>query len=62
MGNKTGQENYNMDLSNKLGEGSFGKVYKITTKHTNIECAAKIFLTPKEDMKPFEKLGYEKEI
>jgi hypothetical protein len=33
MGNRTGKDNYIMDLSNKnkLGEGSFGIVYKIMT-------------------------------
>ncbi len=31
MGNRTGVNAYKMDLTNKLGEGAFGRVYKITT-------------------------------
>ena len=34
---------YNIDFAeeNKLGEGSFGQVYKISRKSDGLECAAK---------------------
>ena len=62
MGNRTGVNAYNMDLTNKLGEGSFGRVYKIMTYDNKTECAAKIFKTSYEKMEPLEKLGYGREL
>ncbi len=62
MGNRTEVNAYKMDLTNKLGEGAFGRVYKITTYDKKTECAAKIFKTSYEKMEPLEKLGYGREL
>ena len=62
MGNRTGLNAYKMDLTNKLGAGAFGKVYKIMTYDKKTECAAKIFNTSFENMEPLEKLGYGREL
>ena len=62
MGNRTGVNAYKMDLTNKLGEGAFGRVYKIMTYDNKTECAAKIFKIPLKMMSSLEKLGYDREL
>ena len=54
---------YDIDLSDKnlLGEGSFGKVYKIYRKVDGLECAAKFLKIPLEFMDQNEQLGYKRE-
>jgi hypothetical protein len=44
---------------NKLGEGTYGTVYKIMTKANQTACAAKIFKIPLKMMDSLEQLGYE---
>jgi serine/threonine protein kinase len=50
MGNgaSKGPDAYNMKLKekNKIGEGTFGAVYKIKTKDKKTECAVKVFKIP----------------
>ncbi len=65
MGNATsGEKAYSIDLNekNKLGEGSYGAVYKIHTKDNKRACAAKIFKIPFKQMNILEKLGYDREL
>ncbi len=62
MGNRTGKDKYIMDLNSELGEGTYGKVYKIMTHDQKTECAAKIFNTSYEKMESLEKLGYGREL
>ncbi len=54
MGNNatSGEKAYLIKLTdkNKLGEGSFGAVYKIMTKDKQTACAAKIFKIPLKKM------------
>jgi serine/threonine protein kinase len=46
----------------KLGEGTYGMVYKIMTKANQTACAAKIFKIPLKMMDSLEQLGYEREL
>jgi serine/threonine protein kinase len=47
---------------NKLGEGTYGTVYKIMTKVNQTPCAAKIFKIPLKMMDSLEQLVYEREL
>jgi serine/threonine protein kinase len=49
---------------NKLGEGSYGEVYKVEHKNhgPGCTCAAKIYKVPYKKMKTLEKLGYNREL
>ena len=66
MGNTAirGEKAYLMKLTdnNKLGEGSYGEVYKIMTKDKKRACAAKIFKIPLKMMDSEEKMAYDREI
>ena len=66
MGNVAtkGENAYSMNLSekNKLGEGSYGAVYKIMTKDMKTACAAKIFKVPFKLMDDMQELGYHSEL
>jgi len=66
MGNNaiSGEKAYYMKLTedNKLGEGSYGAVYKILTTNKKTACAAKIFKIPLKMMGDLEKLGYDREL
>jgi serine/threonine protein kinase len=67
MGNsvsKTGEKAYKIKLddANKLGEGSFAKVYKIKRQIDNSLCAAKIFKISLSNMSFKEEMGYEREL
>ena len=66
MGNVAtkGENAYSMKLSekNKLGEGSYGAVYKIMTKDMKTACAAKIFKIPYKMMNSLDQLGYDREL
>ena len=61
MGNypTSGQNAYyiNQSKDNKLGEGSFAKVYQITMKNTKVIYAGKFFKLEYEDMDSDQKLG-----
>ena len=58
MGNAAaqGEKAYSMKLTdkNKLGEGTYGAVYKIMTKDKKTACAAKIFKVPFKMMSSLE--------
>ena len=60
MGNtsikRSGADSYLMKLSekNKIGEGSFGAVYKIETKDKRTACAVKFFKIPFQMMSDLE--------
>ncbi len=65
MGNATsGPKAYSIKLTedNKIGEGTYGEVYKITTKDQKTVCAAKILKMPFKMMKPLQQLGYDREL
>jgi serine/threonine protein kinase len=67
MGNSAtnGPDAYYMKLTeeNKLGEGTYGAVYKITTKNKPQRvCAAKIFKIPLKMMDDLDQLGYDREL
>ena len=66
MGNTAtkGEKAYSIKLTdeNKLGEGSYGAVYKIMTNDKKTACAAKIFKTPFKMMNALEQLGYDREL
>ena len=64
MEKSSSQDAYTIDFSqqNKLGEGSFGDVFKIKRKIDGLECAAKIFKIPFEYMDSNEMLGYKREL
>jgi serine/threonine protein kinase len=67
MGNSAtkGPDAYHMKLTkeNKLGEGTYGAVYKIKTKSKpSIPCAAKIFKIPLKMMDSLDQLGYDREL
>lgn len=67
MGNTvstSGEDAYNitLDEANKLGEGSFAKVYKIKRKSDNQLCAAKIFKVSLNNMTAKEEMGFEREL
>ena len=65
MGNSAqGEKAYSIKLTeqNKLGEGTYGTVYKIKTKDKQTLCAAKIFKIPFKMMSTLEKLGYDREL
>ena len=54
---------YNIKLTdeNKLGEGSYGQVYKILRKSDGLMCAAKILKIPLDLMDTNENLSYKRE-
>ena len=58
MGNTAtkGEKAYSMKLTdkNKLGEGTYGAVYRIMTKDKKTACAAKIFKVPFKMMSSLE--------
>ncbi len=62
MGNNAlkGSSAYSMKLTeeNKIGEGTYGTVYKIMTKDKKTACAAKIFKIPLKMMDSLDELGY----
>jgi serine/threonine protein kinase len=66
MGNvpTSGEDAYTLTLNkeNKLGEGSFGCVYKIKRKFDKQFCAAKILKISMDSMIPKEKMGCEREL
>ncbi len=66
MGNvaTSGEKAYQMILTdkNKLGEGSYGTVYKVMTRDNKTACAAKIFKIPFKQMNTLEQLGYDREL
>ena len=66
MGNSatTGPDAYSMKLTeqNKLGEGTYGAVYKVMTKVNPRPCAAKIFKMPLKMMDSLDQLGYDREL
>jgi serine/threonine protein kinase len=57
------EDAYNIELTeeNKLGEGSYGEVYKIRRKEDGLLCAAKFFKIKIEHMNSIEELGYKRE-
>ncbi len=61
MGNypTSGQDAYYIKQSEdqKLGEGSFAKVYKVKMKNTRVIYAGKFFKLKYEDMDPDQKIG-----
>ncbi len=62
MGNSAtkGPDAYTMTLTeeNKLGEGTYGAVYKVMTKVNPRACAAKIFKIPLKMMDSLDQMGY----
>ncbi len=66
MGNyaTSGEKAYYIKLTkeNKLGEGNYGEVYKITRKENQKICAAKFFKVPYEVMSELQQLGYDREL
>ena len=66
MGNSAtkGPYAYLMKLTEKkkLGEGTYGAVYKVKTKVNRRPCAAKIFKIPLKMMDSLDQLGYDREL
>jgi serine/threonine protein kinase len=55
---------YSLKISDKykIGEGTYGAVYKIKTADTKEVCAAKIFKIPVQQMSFLEQQGYYREL
>jgi hypothetical protein len=64
MGNKSFKGKYIIDLDpwNYVGEGSFGRVYKIMTYDKKTAYAAKIFERSYDNMDDFHNLGLSREL
>ena len=57
------EDAYNIELTdvNLLGEGSYGRVFKIIRKIDGLMCAAKLLKIPLDQMNTNEQLGYKRE-